>query len=73
MEKYNSIRGTIDNLLDYGIEVEDTAIANIKFKNGAKGLYFVTLSNAGNSSVELQAIFERGKFTIKDSIFNEVK
>ena len=62
-----SIRGSIDNLLDYGIEVEDTATANIKFKNGAKGLYFTTIANAGNSSVELQVILEKGEFTIKDS------
>ncbi|MBZ5750681.1 Gfo/Idh/MocA family protein [Metabacillus rhizolycopersici] len=62
-----SIRGTVDQLLDYGIEVEDTATANIKFKNGASGLFFATNANAGNSSVELQVVFEKGKFTIKDS------
>jgi len=69
-----SIRGSIDNLLDYGIEVEDTATANIKFKNGARGLYFTTIANSGNSSVELQVVLEKGKFTIKDSaltILNE--
>ena len=62
-----SIRGSVDQLLDYGIEVEDTATANIKFKNGASGLFFATNANAGNSSVELQVVFEKGKFTIKDS------
>lgn len=61
------IRGSIDNLLDYGIEVEDTATAHIKFENGAKGLFFATNSNFGNSSVELQVVFENEKFTIKDS------
>ena len=35
-----SIRGSIDQLLDYGIEVEDTATAHIEFKNGATGLVF---------------------------------
>ncbi|MCQ6275641.1 Gfo/Idh/MocA family oxidoreductase [Bacillus sp. V3B] len=61
------IRGSIDHLLDYGIEVEDTAVANIKFKNGATGLFFATNSSFGNSSVELQVVFENEKFTIKDS------
>ncbi|MGG1400741.1 Gfo/Idh/MocA family oxidoreductase [Bacillus salipaludis] len=63
-----SIRGSIDQLLDYGIEVEDTATAHIKFKNGATGLFFATNANAENSSVELEVILEKEKFTIKDSI-----
>lgn len=67
-----SIRGSIDNLLDYGIEVEDTATAHIRFKNGAKGLYYATNANAGNSSVELQVSFEKEKFTIKDSILTRL-
>jgi UDP-N-acetyl-2-amino-2-deoxyglucuronate dehydrogenase len=63
-----SVKGSIDQLLDYEIEVEDTATAKISFKNGARGLFFATNANAKNSSVELQVIFERGTFTIKDSI-----
>lgn len=61
------IRGTIDQLLDYGIETEDTAAANILFENGAKGFFFATIANGNNSSVELQVIFENQKFTIKDN------
>jgi predicted dehydrogenase len=68
----DSIRGSIDQLLDYGIEVEDTATAHIAFKNGATGLFYATNANAVNSSVELQAVFEQGKFTIKDSILTKV-
>jgi len=67
-----SIRGSIDNLLDYDIEVEDTAVARINFKNGTKGLYFATNANSGNSSVELQVTLEKGKFTIKDSMLTKV-
>lgn len=67
-----SIRGSIDQLLDYDIEVEDTATAHIQFKNGAKGLFFATNANAENSSVELQVLMEKGKFTIKDSILTIV-
>ncbi|HZG73294.1 MAG TPA: Gfo/Idh/MocA family oxidoreductase [Chondromyces sp.] len=64
----DTIRGSIDQLVDYGYEVEDTAVANIKFKNGATGLFFATTTYATNSSVEFQVILEKGKLTIKDSI-----
>ncbi len=67
----NTIKGSIANLLDYEIEVEDTASANIQFENGATGLFFSTITNAANSSVELQVICENGKFTIKDSILTQ--
>lgn len=66
-----SIRGSIDNLVDYGNDVEDTAVANIHYKNGATGLFFATVTNAANSSVEFQVILEKGKFTIKDSILTK--
>jgi predicted dehydrogenase len=62
-----SINGSIFQLLDYGIEVEDTATANILFENGATGLFYATNANSENSSVELEAVFERGRFTIKNS------
>ncbi|KIH70808.1 Gfo/Idh/MocA family protein [Salinicoccus roseus] len=64
----DTMRGSIDNLFDYGVEVEDTATANIQFKNGATGLFFATVTNAVNSSVEFQVILEKGKLTIKDNI-----
>ncbi|MGG1675998.1 Gfo/Idh/MocA family protein [Neobacillus sp. NRS-1170] len=70
--KIESIRGNLDQLLDYGIEVEDTASARIQFENGATGLFFATNANAENSSVELEVIFEKGKFTIKDNILTRV-
>ncbi|GAB3045790.1 Gfo/Idh/MocA family protein [Virgibacillus ainsalahensis] len=66
-----TIRGSIDNLFDYGHEVEDTATANIQFANGATGLFFSTVTNATNSSVELQVLLEKGKLTIKDSILTK--
>lgn len=65
-----AIRGSIDQLVDYGYEVEDTAVANIKFKNGATGLFFATTTYATNSSVEFQVILEKGKLTIKDSVLS---
>jgi UDP-N-acetyl-2-amino-2-deoxyglucuronate dehydrogenase len=66
------IRGSVDQLLDYEIEVEDTASARIQFKNGAKGLFFATNANADNSSVELEVLFDKERFIIKDSILIRV-
>jgi UDP-N-acetyl-2-amino-2-deoxyglucuronate dehydrogenase len=45
---------------------------SIQFENGASGLFFATVANYGDSSVELQVIFENGKFTIKDSILTRL-
>ncbi|MGW6300932.1 Gfo/Idh/MocA family protein [Peribacillus butanolivorans] len=67
-----SIKGEVAQLLDYEIEVEDTATAHITFENGAQGLFFATIANAENDSVELQVLLEKGKFTIKDSILFSV-
>lgn len=64
--KIKSVKGQICNLLDYGIEVEDTATANVTFENGVRGVFFGTLAHVKNSSIELQAVCEKGCFTIKD-------
>lgn len=68
----DTIKGNVSQLLDYQIEVEDTASAHINFKNGANGMFFATNANFGNSSIELQVIFENEKFTIKDNILTRV-
>ena len=44
-----SVRGSISQILDYGIEVEDTAAARIEFENNAIGLLPVPLPTAGTS------------------------
>ena len=62
-----SVKGNISNLLNYEIEVEDTAMANINFKNGARGTFISTIAYADNSSVEIEVIFENIRFVIKDS------
>ena len=62
-----SIKGKINNLLEYDVEVEDTAMANINFKNGARGTFISTIAYADNSSVEIEVLFENAKFIIKDN------
>ena len=60
-------KASLSNITDYDIEVEDTAVANFTFKNGARGFYMSTNAYVENSSVELQVITEKAKFTIKDN------
>lgn len=64
MEK---LRGHIDTRLlgDY-IEVEDTADATIKYKNGATGIFYGTNNYAENSAVEVEVIGKRGKIRLMD-------
>lgn len=67
--KVSKIKGLTTNLdeHDSGFEVEDTAIARITFDDNVEGIYFATVAYTENSSVELQVITEKAKFTIKDS------
>ncbi|WNS40759.1 Gfo/Idh/MocA family oxidoreductase [Paenibacillus sp. MMS20-IR301] len=63
-----SIRGSVDQLLDYGTEVEDTVSAHIRFKGGVTGIFWATNAYAENSSVEIEVILEQARFRIKDNI-----
>ncbi|NLB99013.1 MAG: Gfo/Idh/MocA family oxidoreductase [Lactobacillales bacterium] len=65
--------GHLLNLLDYKIEVEDTAVARYEFEENISGLYFATNSYAVNSPVELEVITERRRFVIKDYKLFEYK
>lgn len=62
-----SCKASLSNLTDYDIEVEDTASATFTFKSGVKAFFHGTNAYTENSSVELQVITEKEKFTIKDS------
>ena len=52
--KILSIRGVIGHLLDYGLEVEDTASAKIVFQNGIQGFFTATVANYENQSVRIK-------------------
>lgn len=62
-----SCKASLTNLTDYDIEVEDTASATFTFESGVKAFFHATNAYTENSSVELQVITEKEKFTIKDS------
>ncbi|MEI3605226.1 Gfo/Idh/MocA family oxidoreductase [Pseudogracilibacillus sp. SE30717A] len=61
-----SIRGKLSNLHDYNLNVEDTAVVNMYFTSGAKGLIVATTANAIDSSIELEVVCEQAQFTIRN-------
>lgn len=61
------LHGTVAQLLDYGIEVEDTVTARLEFKNGARGVFWATNANFTNESVQIAVATEKATFTIADS------
>lgn len=61
------VRGQISQLSGYPIEVEDTACANIEFANGVKGLFFGSVCNSSNSSIEIEVNCENVTYCIKDN------
>ena len=62
-----SLRSSVSQLLDYGIEVEDTVSARLAFENGAKGVFWATNANFANESVQIVVATEKAVFTIADS------
>lgn len=60
-----SIRGKMSQLHDYNIDVEDTAVVNVRFVNGTKGLLIATTTNAVDSSIELEVICDHATFMIR--------
>ena len=67
-ENIVSCRGQLLNLLDYDIEVEDTAVGRLEVENDVNGLYFATNAYEVNSSVELEVITTRVRFLIKHNM-----
>lgn len=53
-------------LLDYGIEVEDSVLAKFKFAGGQSAFVAATLANCCNSSVEIEIYTEEGTYRIKN-------
>lgn len=68
-----SCKGKILNLMDYDIEVEDTAVANYAFEKGRSGIYFATNSHAVNSPVEVEVVTSKRRYVINDYKLFEYK
>lgn len=66
------LKASVSQVLDYGIEVEDTVTASLEFENGAHGLFYATNANYKNESVELSVELEKAFFRMRDNILYRV-
>ena len=64
----DSLKAVTGQVLDYGIEVEDTVTARLQFAGGAKGLFSATVANYKNESVQLSVQLEGAEFAIIDNV-----
>ncbi|MCI8390798.1 MAG: Gfo/Idh/MocA family oxidoreductase [Roseburia sp.] len=67
------LKAVTAQLLDYGIEVEDTVAARLTFENGANGVFLATIANYANESVQISVQTERAQFLIMDNILYRIR
>lgn len=67
-----ALKATVAQLLDYGIEVEDTVAAALTFANGARGIFLATIANYTNESVQISVRLEKASFLIMDNILYRI-
>ena len=63
-----ALRATVGQVLDYGIEVEDSVTASLDFANGARGLFVATVANYKNESVQISVQMEKAEYAIIENI-----
>lgn len=68
-----SLKGSMTQVLDYDIEVEDTVSASLEFECGARGYFGATNADFKNESIQLAVDLEQGSYLIRDSHLFEVK
>jgi predicted dehydrogenase len=68
-----SIKGNISQILDYGVEVEDTAAARIVFENGAAGLFSASVANYEDEDIEIDVRCENAVFMIRNRALYHVQ
>lgn len=68
-----SINASVSQLLDYGIEVEDTVSAALRFESGAQGLFFATNANYKNEGVQISVQTGGAEFSIIDNVLYQTE
>jgi predicted dehydrogenase len=61
-----AVRGSTAQILDYGLEVEDTAAGRFVFENGAAGFFSASVANYTDEDIELSLRCEGGAFLLRD-------
>lgn len=67
-----SLRASVAQLLDYGIEVEDTVAVQLTYADGGKGLFMATNANYKNESVQIGVQLEKAEFVILENVLYRV-
>lgn len=67
------LRAIAGQILDYGIEVEDTVAARLHYANGAYGIFMATIANYKNESVEISVSLEKAEFLIQNNILYKIE
>lgn len=66
------LKASVSQILDYGIEVEDTVAASLAYANGARGLFMATNANYKNESVQISVQMEKAEFAIIDNVLYRI-
>ncbi len=64
---FRKIEGKVANFSLPNIEIEDTVMCCMEYDKGGKAIFFATVAYGDNSDIELEFIFEKAKFTIRNS------
>lgn len=62
----NQVNALVGNLLEFGLDVEDTAVARLRFANGVQGLFVATIANFEDADVQIEVACEKAQFCIRD-------
>lgn len=65
--KITALKASASQLLEYGIEVEDTALANLYFENGTRGFFLATNANSRDESVKISVFMEKAELRLTDN------
>lgn len=68
-----TVRANVGQLLDYGIEVEDTVSARLEFSDGVCGMFLATNANMQDQSIELWAITENACFLLHGGVLKRMQ
>lgn len=68
-----NVQASVSQILDYGIEVEDTVSARLEFENGANGLFMATNANYKNESVQISIRTEKAEFAIVENVLYQLE
>lgn len=67
VEDFKEVEGKVANFSLSETDIEDSVMSSLTYATTGKALFFATIAYGDNSPVELEFLFERAKFTVRDS------